>query len=147
MPLPYVLTNLIPRRISNQSAFTFIEIMVTITILSLGIILIFKALFFSLDQISYLTTRLYATITLDNRIAETEQTLRIYNSLPFDLNHTETVTIGQKQVTFKEQMNFGEVEDFADVFNFDLSFMWEEGQRQIHLSRSAYLLDYQHLKD
>ncbi len=146
MFLFHSLGKLIRLNLRLKFGFTLMEIMVTIAILSVGIVFVFKALLFSLDQINYLTTRLYATTILDNRVSEIERRLRIEQTLPFDLNHPQIAKIGKREVTLKEEMNINTVEDYPDVFKLDLSLSWQQGQRSIKLSRSAYILDYAHLK-
>ena len=127
---------------SKNTGFTFIEVMVTLAIFSLGIVMIFKAFHTSLDKISYLTNRLYATTILDNRISDIERMLRAYKALPIDLNQQESINVGGKFIEFKEAMEINEVEDFPNVFKIDLSLIWEEGNREVSLSRSAYISDF-----
>ena len=121
--------------------FTFVEVMVTLVILSTGLVVIFKTLFYSLDQIHSLTTRLYADVLIENRISEVERLLRIYNAVPMDLNHSQLMNIGTKEVNFKEQMSFQDVDGLPDVFHFDFSISWDEGNHPMKLNRTTYLLD------
>ena len=121
--------------------------MVTLVILSVGIVVIFKTFYYALDQMNYLTHRLYANNLLDNRMAEIERGLRFYKTLPFDLNRVHEVQVGSKVISYKEQMNLGSVEDFPDVFKLDLSFVWPEGKREVTLSRGGFLLDLHHGKE
>jgi len=111
-------------------------------ILSLGIVTIFQGFLVSLDRMSYLTHRLYATNVLDNRIAHIERTLQVYSALPFELPTQEEVAVGNKIVVFNQTMSIDAVEDFPDVFRLNLSLSWKEGARLITLSRSAYLSDF-----
>lgn len=125
-----------------NAGFTFIEIMVTLAVLSGSIVMIYRALFSSLDHMSRLNSRLYADILLEDRIATIERTLRAYKALPFELNPPQAVDVGAKEIQFTPQMKISEVSGFMDVFQIDLALQWQEGQRQIQLSRSAYISDF-----
>ena len=115
--------------------------MVTLIILSVGIVEIFKTFFYSLDKIHEMSSRLQADILIENRISEVERLLRVYNALPRELSRSETVQTENKTINFKELMRFKDVEGLYDVFQMDLSVSWPEGKREINLSRSCYLLD------
>lgn len=130
----------------SNSGFTFVEVMVALAVLSLGIVIIFKGFVVSLDRLSYLTNRLYATTLLDNRITAIERMLRLYETLPFELNRTEKVNVGSKEIEFRQRMSISEVDDFADVFELDLSLLWDSGKKELILSRSAYISDFEYFK-
>ena len=115
--------------------------MVTLTILSVGITMIFRSYIISLERMSYLTSRLYATNILDNRISEIERSLKVYNSLPFDLSPKKSIDIGGKEIFFKQDMNISAVENFVDLFQLELGLTWDEKDREVNLSRTSYLLD------
>ena len=127
----------------SHSGFTFIEVMVALAVLSFGIVMIFKTCIVSLDRLSYLTNRIYATTLLDNRIAIIERMLRVYKILPFELNRKEIINVGSKKIEFSQKMSLGEVEDFADVFKLDISLIWDEQNKEMRLSRSAYISDFE----
>jgi len=132
-------------RITGKTAFTFIEVMVTITILSVGILMIFKSYINMLDQMRHINNRLYANVIIENRVSEIERMLRVYNILPFELDHVEHVDVGHRVIAFKQVMHIDEVEDFPDVFQLDLALTWQEGRKDIILSRSAYILDFNYI--
>ena len=127
----------------NKRAYTFIEIMVTLTILSAGLTMIYKTLIASLDRMNYLTNRLYADNLIDNRIAVIERMLRSYKALPFEVAQKEAVNIGRKELEFKQETLITEVENFLDVFQLDLTVGWQERDHQVSLKRSAYIADFE----
>ena len=129
-------------QLKSESGFTFIEIMVTLVILSVGIVAIYQALFSSLDHISHLNSRLYANIMLEDRVAKVERILRAYKVLPFELDPQEAVDVGVKTIHFNPEMKISEVGDYIDIFKIDVAYSWEENGRTIRLSRSAYISDY-----
>ncbi len=126
----------------NSSGFTLIELLLTISIVSVSIVAIFQSLLISLDRIRYLTHRMHATTILDNRLTEIENTLRVYKSLPFELNHTETADVGGQIVQFKQSMNLRALEEYVDIFQLDLTLTWEQNDQTKSLSRSTYISDF-----
>ena len=88
---------------SKKRGFTFIEIMVTLIILTSGITMIFKSFLISLDRINYLTTRMYASVQIDNRISEIQKMLRAYKVLPFELDKNILLILeGRRLILIKE---------------------------------------------
>ena len=133
------------RRLFSKRGFSFIEVMVTVVILSVGLVSIFQTFIISMDRMSHLTQRIYATHLLDNQIITIERRLRAYQVLPFDFNQVEHVDIGALTVDFVPKINVSAINDFVDVFQLDLTLEWKEGNKQLSLSRSAYISDFEHL--
>ncbi len=128
----------------NKKGFTFIEIMVTLIILSVGLVAILKSYIISVDQMRYLTNRIYATTIIDNQISLVERMLRINHTLPMALEPVEKINIGAKRVIFRPEIKITAIPDYVEIFKLDIDLTWVEGQYQRRLSRSAYL---RHLKD
>lgn len=133
-------------KILTKRGLTFIEIMITLSIFSVGFVSIFQVFFASMDRIERTTQRIYAHILLDNRLSKIERTLRLYGSLPFELNRSEKIDIGFKEVEFKENIRITEVEDYVDIFEVDLGYEWQQDNQTYKLSRSAYISDIEYLK-
>lgn len=115
--------------------------MVTLAVLSVGIVFIYKSFLVSIDQLEYLTQRLYATVLLDNQFSAIERNLKIYKALPMSLNESLKIPIGPKTITYKQGMNIKEVEDYPDVFSLTLVLSWSERKRQMALERTGYISD------
>lgn len=126
----------------NKRGFTFIEIMVTLIILSVGLVAILKSYIISVDQTRYLTNRLYATTIIDNQISLVEKMLRINNALPISLEPVEKTNIGAKKVTFRPEIKITAIPDYVEIFKLDIDLTWREGRYQRRLSRSAYLRNF-----
>jgi prepilin-type N-terminal cleavage/methylation domain-containing protein len=122
------------------AGFTFIEIMITLVILSTGITVIFRVFFYSLDQMQAMTHRLYANVLIENRLSEIERVLKVYNALPFDVNKKVDAQLGQDQVTAEERISFRAFDEFPDLFEVNISLNWKEGKRDMKLTKTAYLL-------
>jgi len=114
---------------------------VTLIILSLGIVGIFRTFIFSLDRMRYLTNRLYASMILDNHVITIERMLRAYKALPTDLEPWEGLDTGLKERNYRQKMNISQVDDLNDIFQLDLSISWMEGGHEVRLQRSSYISD------
>lgn len=95
----------------------------------------------SLDRLQHLTNRIYANTLIENKISTIERVLRSQKTLPYDADNDETLTIGAKAVTFKEQLTLSTVDNFLDLFKLDLTLSWQEGEQTKTLSRSTYIID------
>ncbi len=126
----------------KQDGFTFIEIMVTLIILSVGLVAILKSFIISVDQMRHLTNRLYATTILDNQISSVERTLKVDNILPLSLEPIERISTGAKKVIFQPDIKISEIQDYVEIFQLDVHLTWMEGQKQRRLTRSAYLENF-----
>jgi prepilin-type N-terminal cleavage/methylation domain-containing protein len=124
------------------AGFTFVEIMVTLVILSLGIVAIFRGLFTSLDQISHLNSRLYVNTMLDDRLARIERSLRAYKALPFELEPEQSLDLGVKSIVLTPSLNIAEVMGLNDIYRIDVAYSWLENGKTVRLSRSAFISDY-----
>jgi len=129
-------------QLKAKHGLTFIEVMITVVILSVGIVAIFKTYIVSLDQMTHITNRIYVSTLLDDRVATIERHLRAYKSLPLDMAQEEYINVGSKQLTFSRDLKISDIEDFVEIFNVDLSISWQEGDRDMKISRSSYISDF-----
>ena len=125
----------------QNRGFTFIEIMVTLVVLTGGVAIILKSFMATIDQMNHLTNRLNANIILENKMASLQHQLRVYETLPFELEPVDNSSRG-KPIHFEPKMNLSGVGDFKDIFKLDLTVSWKEQGRDLHLSRSAYLSNF-----
>ncbi|MCA9394124.1 MAG: prepilin-type N-terminal cleavage/methylation domain-containing protein [Candidatus Omnitrophica bacterium] len=132
----------IKRRCAGRGGYTFVEVLIAVVIFSAGMVGVFRTLLVSVDRMSLLTNRMYAHLILDNRISEMERSLRAYNSLPFELQPQEEVTVGGKTVIFKKSTDIRQLKDLNDIFAVTLSLTWRERGRDVSLSQSAYLANF-----
>lgn len=128
---------------NKRRGFTFVEIMVTITILSTGIVMIYKAFLISLDQQNYLVHRLYANNLLDQKIAELG---RLFQERGKDAlkkeGLVEDVVIHNKQVPFEIKTFFEDFADLPDLLELNVGVFWSEHGRPVRLTRVAYISRY-----
>lgn len=130
------------RKSAKTRGLTFIEVMVALVILTGGLVAVFRVFISSLNQINHLNNRLYASVILDNRIAEIERNLRIYKTLPFALEQGYSVDVGGKTVEFQQEMQISAIDEFVEIFNIHLTLKWNESNREASMSRSSYLSDF-----
>lgn len=126
----------------NPQGFTFVEVMVTLVVLSVGITAIMKTYIYSLDRMNYLSNRVYATLLIDNHVAKIERILKVYNALPMTLPPNQEIDQGGKKLDFKQEMQISAVEDQQDVFQLIVRGQWIEGERPKNIFRIAYLADF-----
>ncbi len=128
--------------ISCRKGFSFIEAMTAVVIFSVSVVAIYRSYILSLERMNYLTRRLYATVLLDDRLVRLERILRAYQVLPVDIEKTIKIDVADRPAEFQQRVQFQEVEDYADIFQTDLTLSWQEGEREISVSRAAYISDF-----
>ena len=124
----------------RERGFSFVEVMVTMVVMSLGVVMIYKAFFTSLNFINHVTYRLVALSLLDKRIADTEWLLKSQGVISLTQGaRTESVVIHNKPVDFHFQTDFRNVGMLKGVYELELSLSWREGERDITVSRAVYI--------
>ena len=121
----------------GDRGITFIEVMVTVVILSAGLVAIYRSFFIGLDYLQHLSCRLYALNLMESKIASAEQNFRSLKD--FDIGPlTDTAVINNHPVEFRFTVNLVPVGNLLSVFKLDIAISWEERQRVVTVSRSAY---------
>lgn len=134
-------------KIKRKGAFSFIEVMVTIGILSFGLVLIYKAFFLSLNYLHHLNCRFYAVNFLDSKIARLQKILELKKDLRLgDRETSDKVLVDHRTVDFIFRSNFNSVEGINNLYRADVSLSWREGAKDIRIARSAYLTAYNPIK-
>ena len=128
---------------SNKQGFTFVEVMVTLAIFSVGIVGVFQSYLISLDRINHLTNRLYVHVYLDEHLKTIERNLKVYQTLPFELDRTGKIDLGGKILNYSHNLSIAQVENFNDVFELKLTYTWNERGLARSLSRSTYISDFE----
>ena len=114
-----------------------IEIMVTVAILSFGILAIYESFFISLDTYSYYTNYLNAQAWVSEKIWELEdQLISVYNPMVEDQNGSFTVM----NKTFNWSVAVNPIDETNGVYRLDVSLFWKEGPRERFISRTVYTL-------
>ena len=125
----------------NKKGISFVEVLVCVVILSMGITGVYQAYLKSLDYLSYLHVRLHATFLLDNRFSEIQKHVAMSSDIPQSLlNSQEQLTIANRDITFEFNSDLKHIEPFSNLIQIDMILAWVQNDRRVQLSRSAYIL-------
>ena len=127
-------------KIGKNKGLSFIELMLTIVILSSGLVFIYKAFFISLSSFNYLTNRLYAMNLMSNQIASLRQTFAVTNDITKQLGQTtKTITFNGKPVDFVLDKKANTINSTANLYEAEVLAGWKEGNRDFKVTQSAYV--------
>jgi type II secretory pathway component PulJ len=132
----------LPARFHSAKGISFIEVMVTLSVFSLGFVGLLNVYRVSINRMNHLTVRLYAQVVLDNRLIAIERSLRAYRTLPLDVQAEDEAVIGSKTVVFDQSLRINAVDDFLNLFSAEVSLSWREGQESRSLTGSRYISNF-----
>jgi hypothetical protein len=111
--------------------------MLTAVILAAGLVAVYRSFFIGLNYLQHLSCRLYALNLMESKIASAEQNFRSLKD--FDIGPlTETAVINNRPVEFRFSVNTEPVGGLLSVFKIDIALTWQERDRVVTISRSAY---------
>ncbi len=119
----------------SKKAFTFVEIMVALAILSAGLVAVYKSLFVLLDSVGYVASRLQAQYIVDNKLWEIEN--NINNTLTADVLQKDTTS--KKMKDFKWEIGISPIKGLLGLSNMKVAVLWQEKARQVQVARDTYL--------
>lgn len=126
---------------NNSRGFTFVEVMVSLVVLCCGIVLIYKSFFLCADYLNNLTCRLYASSLIDEKIGDIAESFADWPARDLDLGATNVdLEINHKPVHFTYDINLAPLPDVKSVWQLDVRLSWVDGPRNMHASRSAYMI-------
>ena len=126
---------------NNSHGFTFVEVMVSLVVLCCGIVLIYKSFFLCADYLNNLTCRLYASSLIDEKIGDVSRSFADWPARDLDLgDNFVDLEINHKPVRFKYDINLAPLPDVVSVWQLDVKLSWVDGPRNMHASRSAYMI-------
>jgi prepilin-type N-terminal cleavage/methylation domain-containing protein len=126
-----------PRKRSSTKGFTLMEIMVTVAVLSFGIVSIYEAFFISVDTYGYYTRYLNVRDWVDGKITELE--LALLESQVLEQGRTAgQITRGHKTFDWTVQVTL--IGEDQGLYAVDVRIFWREGVRTVDISRTAYLM-------
>ncbi|MFC1699424.1 prepilin-type N-terminal cleavage/methylation domain-containing protein [Candidatus Omnitrophota bacterium] len=124
--------------IGNKKAFSLIEQIIAVAVLSLGIMLVYEAFFTSLGAFNHATRRLDAQRWMNEKIWDTED----------QLQRTGMVAIGESGGVFRDKnkdfnwlMKVSLIDQFQSRYlcRVSLEVFWQEQTRRARLARAAYV--------
>lgn len=119
--------------------FSFLEIMVAVGVLAVGISFIYKAFFTTIDYLTHLKIRLYANAALEQKIANVQYFFKLKGELPDLDKEVDTAIVNNKSVSFQYSVTTHMVDEMPNVVLMELSCFWPERNRTVKLARSMYL--------
>jgi prepilin-type N-terminal cleavage/methylation domain-containing protein len=122
---------------ARKKGLTFIEVMVTIVILTSGLVAIYRAFFIGVNYVERLSHRLYALNLLDSKIAVIEKDFRSLKDFNIGAM-TESAVIDHHTVDFQYTIHMAPVGKLLSVFALDITLTWQERGQIMSISRSAY---------
>jgi prepilin-type N-terminal cleavage/methylation domain-containing protein len=125
-----------PQR-KTSCGFTLIELIVTIGILSFGIVTIYEALFISMDTFGFYTNYLETQDWIDEKIAEKNDELTQAQRLEAEEASGQIV---RDQRTFYWTMMVSPIDEYHGLYRVDVVLSWNQGSKKAQISRVAYLL-------
>ncbi len=128
-----------------QDGFSFIEIMTTVAVLSLGIVAIYQSFFKSLDYLNHMTYRLHALSILANKVELIQKRLEVTGELVLTGVSPASAYINGRNVDFAENVHVSQVGSLKNIYKLDVVLSWRESGRAITMSRSCYVY-YDHAK-
>ncbi|MDP2654616.1 MAG: prepilin-type N-terminal cleavage/methylation domain-containing protein [Candidatus Omnitrophota bacterium] len=122
---------------------TFLEMMVTIVILSTGIVAIYRSFVLSLDYQHHLACRLHANLLIDQKVSTMQYAFRHGGEVPLPSAQTaEAVRVGRKDVPFRWAVDLGAVTGADEILQADVALSWQEGKRILQVQRTVYLSQF-----
>lgn len=120
---------------THKAGFSFFEVMITVAILSFGLIMICQAFLTSLNTFSYYLTHLQVQSWANEKIWEVSDSLVHENFL--DGKETSgNFVIGSKDITW--EMEIKPIDEKEKFFQLGLVLFWQEGKRKVKVRRDAY---------
>ncbi len=124
-----------PCREAGPTGFSFFELMVTVAILSFGIVMVFQAFIVSLNTFSYYLTHLQVQNWADEKIWEISDKLMQKDSLDSSETNGNCI-IGSKKIAWN--IYIVPIDEKNEFFNLSLILSWQEGSRRIEVQRATY---------
>ncbi|MEI8011019.1 MAG: hypothetical protein WCI27_00870 [Candidatus Omnitrophota bacterium] len=125
-------------RARRRRGITFVEVMLTVVILSGGLVAIYRSFLSGIDYLDRLSTRVYAINLLENRMAVVEKDFRSPKDFDIGLLDEEFV-INHHPVMFHYKVDLKPVGTLLSVFELEMEITWRDHGRVTTLSRTAYV--------
>ena len=122
----------------KDSGFSFIETIVAVTILSVGLLFIFKAFFISLDSMGRIAERAHVLNAVGNRMTMIQSQFERQKTT---ITEPRNLNIRGKDTTVHYDIQSRKIENLKDLYEMDMTARWNNGHRESWLSRSFYIVN------
>lgn len=130
----------LPCRVRQRKGLSFIELMMTIVVISSGLVFVYKAFFISLTSLNHLTHRLHAMNLMANHIVSMQQDFEITkNFSALSARKTKSIPLANKTVSFQLDTVAQDIGLPEHIYQIEMAVSWREGSRNFRLARFAYI--------
>jgi prepilin-type N-terminal cleavage/methylation domain-containing protein len=126
-----------PSARNKNFSFTLLELIVSVAILSLGIVFVYEGFFVSLGAYSYSRNYLDGQLWMDEVLWNAQDEISRFNTM-FTQASTGTLSIRGKKFLWNISQSLIESNQKANLYAITLRLRWKEGIRNIELTRVAY---------
>lgn len=118
---------------NDASGFTLLELLVTVAIVALGMVLIYEALFMSLDTLALASERFQAVEWSNDKMWEAQDRLNQYGFLTQEADGGE-ILVNQKALHWTSR-----VRPLTEtLYQVDLRMTWKTGSRDMVFRRASW---------
>jgi prepilin-type N-terminal cleavage/methylation domain-containing protein len=118
-----------------QRAFTLIEVMVAVAVLSFGLVMVYQAFFIVLDTFNYGADYLEVSPWINEKIWQAQDSIMNKGALADTAPEGEFILQNKK---FTWSLKSSAISEVNDLTAFDLEVSWKEGKRAVQVSRNGY---------
>lgn len=129
--------------IRNHRGYTFLELMVTVSILAVGIVGVYKVLLASMDYQTQLSCRLYAANLIEHEIALIENQFRLTGQFPIEENgKVIEAFLDRRNVAFHlSLLPAGVANEIVGLIPIEVVLSWTDRGHTINLKRALYFVN------
>ena len=126
-------------KIKKDSGFSLVELMIAVSILSIGIVVVLTSFLNSASLLDSLQNRIMSVNLLEVKISDLRQKAIEEGGVEPDSSQEE-IALGNRSATFKLEIQPLDVEELKDYINeVKLSLSWQEGNKNKNESLVTYL--------
>ena len=124
----------------QPKGMTFLEVLLTASILSLGFVGVYRIYFSIFDAYHHLSCRLQAFNVMNDHLSQLQRYLQDSGQLPLGgESQSRTVTIDRQEVVFSTQSHWENVDDLPKIFRVTIELNWRERLGPKQLTRTLFL--------
>lgn len=125
--------------LKDKKGFSFIEMMTTIAVLSLGIVAVYQSFFKSLGYVNHMTYRLCALNIISSEIELIQKRFEVTGEIVLTDVRPKTVQVHGHPIEFTPYVDLASVNNKENIYQLNIALSWNESGRQIVMSRSCYI--------
>lgn len=126
-------------RVRRKTGFSFVEVMTTVAVLSVGIVAIYQSFLKSLDYMNHMTNRLYVLNRIINTVEEVQKEFELTGKVASKPSGPVALSLGGRTINIQEDIALAPLDAAGSIYQVQVVVSWEESGRKITLSRSCYI--------